>query len=264
MVFPDSQRVVFGQNTLHEVICQLRFPPILSIVSAEPADFQERIRGEYPFYRREDKPAVPSELAVLLRKIGAAMPSPKPTHRFFVEEDDPSTSIALTAEFVALSTRAYGRWEDFRLAVARMQAALEDVYKPAPYTRIGLRYMNVINRQHLGLDGRPWKDLINPTLLGLLASDEMADRVHACTTEAEIRLTDDPGSVVKLRHGLGETEEHEDVYLLDGDFATTNRTKADNVSRILDAFHDAAGNLFRWGITPDLREALQPNPMARG
>jgi uncharacterized protein (TIGR04255 family) len=262
MVFPDTERVVFGKNTLHEVICQLRFPPILSIVSGEPADFQERIRAEYPFYRREDQQAVPTELALFLRKVGAAMPAPKPTHRFLVEEEDSSEGVTLTAEFVALSTPNYTRWEDFRSAIDRIQAALQDTYSPAPYTRIGLRYVNVINRRMLGLDEQPWRKFISPALLGLLGSDELADRVNISTTEAELRLAEGDASIVKLRYGLGETEEDSDVYILDGDFATTHRTKADDVLGILDSFHAGAGNLFRWAITPELHEALEPRALA--
>ena len=54
MAFPPSDRVVFEENTIEEVICQLRFPPILAIVSDVPAAFQERVREKYPLYKQED------------------------------------------------------------------------------------------------------------------------------------------------------------------------------------------------------------------
>lgn len=45
-----NKRVKYNRCPLVEVIFQLRFPTILSINSKQPADFQEKIRKEYPFY----------------------------------------------------------------------------------------------------------------------------------------------------------------------------------------------------------------------
>jgi hypothetical protein len=42
-LFPPSSRVVYRRAPLIEVVCQLRFPTLLSIESKPPADFQERI-----------------------------------------------------------------------------------------------------------------------------------------------------------------------------------------------------------------------------
>ena len=50
MVFPNFERVVYKKNPLEEVICQLRFPPILRIDSGNAADFQDVIRQDYPLY----------------------------------------------------------------------------------------------------------------------------------------------------------------------------------------------------------------------
>ena len=44
-----NKRVKYNRCPLVEVIFQLRFPTILSINSKQPADFQEKIRKEYPF-----------------------------------------------------------------------------------------------------------------------------------------------------------------------------------------------------------------------
>ena len=48
MLFSDHPRTHYRTAPAHEVICQLRFPPILSINTTEPADFQEAIRTEFP------------------------------------------------------------------------------------------------------------------------------------------------------------------------------------------------------------------------
>ena len=43
MLFSDRPRTHYEKTLAHEVICQLRFPTILSINNVEPADFQERL-----------------------------------------------------------------------------------------------------------------------------------------------------------------------------------------------------------------------------
>ena len=55
MLFSDHPRTHYRNAPAHEVICQLRFPAILTINNTEPADFQEAIRAEFPQYaRRQD------------------------------------------------------------------------------------------------------------------------------------------------------------------------------------------------------------------
>ena len=50
MPFPETQRVLYKKNPLRNVICQLCFPPILSIDSEMPAQFQECIRSSFPSF----------------------------------------------------------------------------------------------------------------------------------------------------------------------------------------------------------------------
>ena len=48
MISSDNRRYAYGKSQLIEVICQLRFPTILSIDTREPADFQETVRAAFP------------------------------------------------------------------------------------------------------------------------------------------------------------------------------------------------------------------------
>ena len=50
MLYSDSPRVHYNKPQLAEVICQLRFPAILSIGAREPVDFQDAIRSMFPRY----------------------------------------------------------------------------------------------------------------------------------------------------------------------------------------------------------------------
>src|SRR6266852_706318 len=46
--FPEFTRVIYQRNPLVEVVCQLRFSPILRIDTDPPAEFQDRIRSAFP------------------------------------------------------------------------------------------------------------------------------------------------------------------------------------------------------------------------
>ncbi|MEI3304667.1 MAG: TIGR04255 family protein [Dysosmobacter sp.] len=59
MLFSDRSRSNYRNAPIHEVICQLRFPTILTINSVEPADFQEAIRDAFPQYARRQDIAAP-------------------------------------------------------------------------------------------------------------------------------------------------------------------------------------------------------------
>jgi len=56
MPFPDAPRVIYQENPLVEVICQLRFPTILEISASEPALFREQYANSFPYMK--GKPAL--------------------------------------------------------------------------------------------------------------------------------------------------------------------------------------------------------------
>ena len=50
MLFPKGNRVIYKGCPLINVICQLRFPPVLKIDSDLPSAFQIAIQKEFPIY----------------------------------------------------------------------------------------------------------------------------------------------------------------------------------------------------------------------
>jgi len=253
--FPESQRVVFGRNPLVEVICQLRFPTILDIGSRAPAEFQEDIRAEYPLYERDADEGIPAEIAQVLSRLPAGRPEEDATHKFV--SADSKRVVSLNRGFVAVATTDYDRWELFKAEINRAKIALEQRYHPAFYSRIGLRYRDVIDRMQLGMGSVSWSDLVRSDVAGVLGS-EIQERVIRQRTETVVRLADVvPGGQALLRHGLADGESGQ-VYLIDADFSTEERNSSDDVFGVLDEFNRLAGDLFRWAITPRLHNALDP------
>ena len=209
MVFPNSDRVLYGNNPLQQVICQLRFPPILRIDSHSAADFQDRIRQEYPLYSEDDSmPELP--LPEPLVRLINARPGPNPAKKF--SSADQQWTVSLAQNFIALTTESYERWEGFRDRLRTAVNALHHIYKPAFYTRVGLRYKDVIYRSHLDLHKVPWSELLAPSILSELGSD-LAPAVREVNHVALIDLGGGRGHV-RIRHGLlaKETDTAEKAY----------------------------------------------------
>ena len=254
MVFPSVDRVLYRENPLEEVICQLRFPPILRIDSGNLADFQDAVRDEYPLYSEEEQISeipIPEPLAGVM-KIGQGSNSVK---RF--SSADNLWTVALAQNFIALTTTRYDRWEGFRTRMRSAVDALEAIYKPAFYTRVGLRYIDVIRRSQLGLGEVPWSELLAPNILSEVGS-KLENAVKEVKHEAVIGLGNARGDV-RVRHGLktdGTTGEQ--TYYIDADLYTNQRTECNATNDQLDYFNTQAARFFRWCLTERLHKAMAP------
>ena len=257
MSFPESPRVIFQKNPLVDVICQLRYPTILEIRVQEPAAFQNEIRADYPIYKTEDASGlIPNEITQLVGQLGLPMQAGATTHKFLSE--DQSRAITLTSDFVAINDEHYERWEKFSLEVERARLAVEHAYQPAFYTRIGLRYRNIIDREKLGLED-PWVDLVNPYLISLLGAEALRDDVDEIKTETLLRVGQVDDGFVRLFHGLVKSAEDGHIqYRIDADYFTQHRSSGEDVTATSEVFHRLGGNLFRWATTARLQHAMEP------
>lgn len=259
---PESPRVVFQKNPLEEVIFQVRFPAILEITAQEPAAVQAVIRREYPLYSRTKTVVIPPELADALSKAGVAMPTGSAEYSF--KSEDANRTISLGKDFVAVSEKKYVQWAQFYNAVKLTLDVLEQTYQPTFYSRVGLRYQDIIDREALGLGRTPWHDLINVKLLGELGVEEIRESVQEISTVSLLAIDSVVGGAVRIRHGLKATsksEKNNTVYAFDADFFTQERSSRNDVERILAEFNKLSGNLWRWAITQRLHDALEPEPL---
>jgi uncharacterized protein (TIGR04255 family) len=261
MRFPSSERVRYKNNPLVEVICQLRFPKILRIEKEPPVDFQEAIRDSYP--RLEASQAF--DLAV---PVGGQTNAPSlslnrgQSYEFLSKNGE--WKLVLASDFLALSTPKYKQWEEFR---DRLQSAIDllvKLYNPSHFSRTGLRYQDLITRSGLGLQSSPWSRLLKPSIAGMFAAEGLPqDGLLEVLSLFSYRL-DHSNAVVRVRHGLarkGDTNEL--CYLIDADIFSEAPIEVGDAIRTLNTFNEEAGNLFRWCITNDLRDAMGPEPVSR-
>lgn len=261
MLLPDFNRVIYEKNPLVEVICQLRFPTILRIGAGAPDRFQDMIRKEYPLYRLREPtiefPGLPKELATIVDQLPLPKLPGSATHRFSTKNSQ--RFISLSQDFLALTESDYTRWELFRAEIEKAERSLREAYEPAFYSRVGLRYRDMISRRRLGLSNAKWSDLLQPHIVAELGSPAIMDAIEATHTQSVIRMPEIPGGRVRLIHGLGKLpESDEECYVFDADFSVEHKEGINEPFDILDRFNRLAWRLFRWAITDTLHGAMQP------
>lgn len=238
-------RCLYQQNPLAEVICQLRFPEILSIETELPAAFQEAIRDVFPRYTQ--------------RKEG--LPG-KQTNNYQFATADNGCRVNLTSKFVSLAVSRYTCWEDFARMLDKPLAAFIRIYKPAYFERVGLRYLNFISRSDLGLEGIPFSSLIQPCYLGLLGEEDIAESsVTRCGIDAEVNLRG--GCKAKIHAGPGLVKRNgksdpEVKFVFDQDLFMPGNVPINVSAGALETLHRQAWPIFRGAVTPMLHNALDP------
>jgi uncharacterized protein (TIGR04255 family) len=261
MPIPDFDRVIYQKPALTNVVCQLHFPPILRIGAEDPVAFQDGIRQEYPNF--EERPSdFLNELPPELRKVLPATILGKTGEKIYdFLSKDRKWQVSLARNFIALSTEDYNRWEEFKAHLEPALNQLHEQYRPSFYSRIGLRYRDVITRSKLGLEGVPWWELLQPHIAGELTDEHVRNEVKEAKRLVLIDLGENVGQV-RLRHDLDKlTESDEDCYVIDADYFTERNTEPSNAIETLNRLNGFAGRLFRWCITERVYQSMDPRPV---
>ena len=257
MLLSDHPHPHYEKTLAHEVICQLRFPTILNINNVGPADFQERIREDFPQYARKQD--------VLPPKVVNGKPEPQPpvTNYHFLSQDG-RWKLNLTKDFIALSTLSYPGWEEFARMLDKPLAAFIQLYKPAYFQRVGLRYLNLISRTALGLEDTPWRQLIAPAYLGVLAeADINEDKILSCGYDVQMKL--DSSCAAKIHAGTGRLkvnnpnvpQDAEIKFILDMDLSMGGSTPCGLAAAALETLHGHSARVFEGAVTDTLRAAME-------
>ena len=138
------------------------------------------------------------------------------------------------------------------------------VYQPAYFQRIGLRYVNIVSRKKLDLEGTPWSELFTPAYLGPLAEPDVApEQVPAFTAEFSVKM--DSSSTAKVKTGTGRLQarpgtpqDSEEKYILDLDLSMGGNLPCTFAAGALETLHGHAAPVFEGAVTDTLRRAMDP------
>lgn len=258
-MFSNEPRCHYGAHQLAEVICQLRFPEILAVSAKDPVEFQEAIREDFPqFLRRQEVPA--PKLAGVPGNM--TLQNQKPVTNYQFVSRDGVWRVNLTNKFISLTCTKYTCWEDFAGHLDKPLAAFIQVYKPAYFERVGLRYLNFISRSALGLDGIPFSQLVAPCYLGPLAEEDVLESAST-RNSVDCELAIRGGCRVKIHAGPGLVkvsgkEDKEVKFVFDQDLYMPGQLQLNLAVGALQTLHAQADSIFRGAITEKLHEAMEP------
>ncbi|MEW6348865.1 MAG: TIGR04255 family protein [Thermodesulfobacteriota bacterium] len=261
MLFPEAPRVVYRKNPLDLVVTQLRFPPILRISRDSPADFQERIRDQFPNYSKTQELTLEMPFSPLVFSGGGggirpALEDYGCRHQFISE--DGKRKITLGQDTLSFMTREYERWETFSSVLMMAFDALCELYRPKHFLRVGLRYVDVLRRERLRLNGTPWTKLLRPSILGIMGEDITVGDVKRFENQCELDLDNSQGRI-RMRTFCGKYPAMgEEVFVIDSDFFVTGKIVGEEAMNRLDFLNQQASRLIRWCITDDLHQAMEP------
>jgi uncharacterized protein (TIGR04255 family) len=258
---PQAPAFSLRSHQLAQVLCQVRFSPVLRIRQDDAiVDFQETIRETYPQYAKHQG------ISMLITPGGVQQQAEPVAQHRFTDADGAFTAV-LAPDFVALETRNYIDVEDFQGRVVSLVEAVQQQYAPAQIHRLGLRFINEL-RLSTPDPKTEMREALAPSLLGAAGSDELRDVFTA--GEAVLQMADDD-THIQVRHGLypqgGTTvdptvepaqptpEQQLPFYLLDIDAYTDSKVtySVEGVATRMRSFNDDIRSFFAWAVNEDYR-----------
>jgi len=235
LTLPHAEPTRFAKNFLRQAVCELRFPTLFELEGERPpSSFAKALRKDYPLYQAND------DLSVGVNGVDKA-------HLHVFASLRPGWNVTLRAASVTLETTKYDSFENFQKRLALVVRAAAEVIDSEYFTRIGLRYINVIP---VGSDRV--SEWLNPELVGLHSSEIFGGAVEF---SGRIAGPAELGGYL-LNHGLaGEVSARRKEYVIDMDFFAQDVEVGDAAS-VIDTLHKQEFELFSWTLGAKAREYL--------
>jgi len=244
---PNREHKTYERNPLVVVVAQLRFHPVLKVPD-RVADFQERVRARFPTFAE----VATREIAV--RPSGLDV---KEGREFRFDKLDAPSTISLGDSALALETRSHTSHRSFLDDMALAVQALVDVFSPVVPTRLGLRYINAVDRslvaQALGREVS-WPELIVP---GFLTMPESIADLQGTYFAHELNSRMQSGEMT-LRYGLmRKSNEKGEHFRIDIDRYVEGPFDAGDAIAKLGSFADDIFKVFASAAGPALLEWMR-------
>lgn len=260
MPIPETNKIIYENNPLTRVICQVRFPTIFKIDTEAPSLFQEKIKSQY-INVREGKEVT------LDIKIGNPQVVSDENSKPFIQttnkrieffSEDEKWRVTISRNSLSFLTTNYVRWSEFKPKFIFVLENFIEAYSPSVFTRIGLRYVDIITRSKLGIDNMGWNQLINPDILGILNSKVIGENIDDFQTIFLLKLDGD--NLVQVRSGIVKStlNPEEICFMIDSDFFKLKNLQYDELVSTIDYFNTKAFGLFKLCITEKLHNAMKP------
>ena len=248
-------RVVYARNPLVEVIAAIRFPSVLALTEEPPSALQRELVRDYPLVE------VRQPVGALSISGGGdpqALSSGSLGTTFLFSSADNKWTVSVEPTLLAITCRAYEQWAAFWPRFSAVTELMIRLYGIGLVTRLGLRYVDVIDKEALGLAGSSWSDLVAAPVLGTpLFFTEGLDECPPMQFVTTLAIP--PGSVnIKISTVENRVSKTKGM-LIDTDcFCEGNLpTDVSELGRKANELHEYTSIVFQACITDRLHDALQ-------
>ena len=241
--FKEYEDLPLESPPVREVICQVRFAPLLEIAQKLPTDFQRELRTHYPDFK-------------IRQSVGLEAGQPLPRAYEFISPNELSTA-SLGFNFLSLTTKEYSHWTNFIEEVEFLLQKFISSYGIILSSRIGLRYVNEITLDSIAANSvDDLLGLLNSDLSCLIVNDSWSlPRIAAY----QLSIPDDENELT-LRFAF--VQDPKDRLVIDLDyysmFDPPIETAVEDIREILEEFHKKIYSAFRWSIEESYIEVFNP------
>ena len=252
---------MYKKSPLIEVIYQVRVPTILLINnkdSAEFISFWNEIKTDYPeFSENFDEQ---KEISINPDGTPSTVRVNKIKNFVFLSEDK-LWKVNLTNSFLSLSTHKYEHWNDFSKRLTKIITVFQKIFSPLFYTRVGLRYIDLIQRSRYKLDNIEWKEIIKPYYLGNLINLNN-ETINSYISEIE-SLSPNKKIGIKSHIELVNTQNIntnliEKALVFDTDYYINSKTELDQLEAINKELHSQSHDFIHNAVEKMLEEKMEP------
>jgi uncharacterized protein (TIGR04255 family) len=239
---PAVNPITYSRNFIRQAVCELRFPTLLALEQGEPPiDFQKVLRRAYPHFERKAQLVIEGTEA-------------KPRYRYLFKSRDQHWFASLTSSTISLETTQYTEFSELHRRLRTLVDDVKELLDTSFFTRIGLRYINVLPTKDRDVKGWVNDDLVRP-----LTQGTYGDPV---TFWQEVRGSCEKG-FYSFRHGLMPDDSEARPYVLDFDLYQENVEFGD-LDKVLDELHTNGFAIFSWTLGPQALDWLnKPAPKER-
>ena len=245
---------VYRRNPLVAVVAQLRFQPILKIVDKVP-DFQERVRETFPRYAESRQ----SVAHIQFQPVGTPGVEMRDVRQFEFRtpEGAAARTLTLSDQALALESRSHHEKAQFIEKFGRAVEVLLDLVSTVAPVRLGLRYVNIVDRRRISAELQRevgWQELVGDGYLrGPAELVDLDDAVFA----NEIRSTLGQGQMT-VRYGLLPAPgAREPAFRLDVDRYVEGSFDAPRTVELLAGFAEDVYAVFYGAAGPALLEWME-------
>jgi uncharacterized protein (TIGR04255 family) len=230
---PPAVRVQYERNYIRTAVCELKFPTLLEYEEKKPIKLATLLRKAYPHYEAER--GVNIARGIVEKDIVR--------HVFLSKKRD--WLVSFTSSALSLESKKYIRFEDLSGRLETLIDRTREFLDTDFYTRVGLRYINVIPMESDESATR-WEGWVNPDLV-----KPWIDGTYGAVSHfiQEVAGATSAGQYT-FRHGVGGTTSSGDPeYKLDFDFYKQD-VPIDDTLGLVTEFNAINFQFFSWAAGP--------------